>query len=48
MSGVFRPSFEVVKEGRILKKSKHLQTQIVGVFYLLSVWCQVLGENGMF
>jgi len=32
---VFRPSFEVVKEGRILKKIKHLETQIGGVFYLV-------------
>jgi hypothetical protein len=35
MFSVFRPSFEVVKEGRILKKIKYLQTQIVGVFYLV-------------
>ena len=31
MLSVFRPSFEVVKEGRILKKSKHLQN-ILDVF----------------
>jgi hypothetical protein len=35
MLSLFRPSFEVVKEGRILKKIKHLQNQIVGVFYLV-------------
>jgi hypothetical protein len=33
MFNVFRPSFEVVKEGRILREIKHLQTQIVFVFF---------------
>jgi hypothetical protein len=41
MVSVFRPSFEVVKEGRILKKIKHLQKQI-SVFILSPVWCHVL------
>jgi hypothetical protein len=27
-----RPDFEVVKEGRILKKTKNLKRQFVGVF----------------
>jgi hypothetical protein len=35
---VLRPSFEVVKEGRILKKIKNLQNQIEGVFFLVPVW----------
>jgi hypothetical protein len=39
MLTVFRPSSDVVREGRILKKIKHLQTQIVGVFLLVPVWC---------
>jgi hypothetical protein len=39
MFGVFRPSFEVVKEGRILKKVRHLQKvfflrQVLGGFQL--------------
>jgi hypothetical protein len=38
MLSVIRPDFEVVKEGRILKKSKHNQTLIGGVF-LVPVWC---------
>jgi hypothetical protein len=37
MLSVFRPSFEVVKEGRILKNIKHLQIQSGGVFYLVPV-----------
>jgi hypothetical protein len=37
MLSVIRPDFEVVKEGRILKKIKHLQTQIVSVFHLVPV-----------
>jgi hypothetical protein len=45
---VLRPSFEVVKEGRILKKIKHLQGQNVSVFLLVPVWCQVLDKNGVF
>jgi hypothetical protein len=48
MLKVFRPSFEVVKEGRILKKIKHLQRQFVGGFILVPVLGQVLDENGMF
>jgi hypothetical protein len=39
MLNVSRPSSEVVKEGRILKKIKHLQNQIAGVF-----WCQFLAR----
>jgi len=30
----FRPSFEVVKEGRIFKDIKHLQRKFTGGFYL--------------
>jgi hypothetical protein len=45
---VFRPSFEVVKEGRVLKKIKHLQRQNVGVILLVPVWFQVLDKNGVF
>ena len=30
-----RPSFKVVEEGLILNKTKHLQNQFVGVFYLV-------------
>jgi hypothetical protein len=48
MSSVIRPSFEVVKERRILNKIKHLQPLIVGVFYLVPVWCQDLEENNCF
>jgi hypothetical protein len=33
---LIRPSFEVVKEGRIWKKIKHLEREFVGFF----VWCQ--------
>jgi hypothetical protein len=33
MLGVFKPSFEVVREGRILKEIKQLQTQIVRVLF---------------
>jgi len=32
MLNVFRPVFEVVKEGRILKNIKHLQRQMSGVY----------------
>jgi hypothetical protein len=32
MLSLFRPSFEVVREGRILNKTKHLKTKIVVVF----------------
>ena len=32
----FRPDFDVVKEGMILKNIKHLQTQIVGIPNLVS------------
>ena len=32
-----RPSFEVAKKGWILKKIKHLQNQIISVFYLVPV-----------
>jgi hypothetical protein len=42
---VIRPDFEVVKEGRILNKIKHLQNPIEGVFCLEPVWCQVLDKN---
>jgi hypothetical protein len=45
---VIRPSFEVVKEGRILKKVKHLQNQIVSVFLSVPVWCQVFDEKEVF
>jgi hypothetical protein len=45
---VIRPDFEVVKEGWVLYRFKHLQTQIEGVFYLVPVWCQDLDEYGMF
>ena len=38
MLGVFRPSFEVVKEGRILKKIKQLETQIEGSFLFRDYW----------
>jgi hypothetical protein len=48
MLSVFRLDFEVVKEGRIFNKIKHLQNQIVGVFYLVPGWSQVLDENGVF
>ena len=44
MLNVFRPSFEVVKEGRIWKKIKNLQRQFVGV----NIWCQDLDKNGCF
>jgi hypothetical protein len=47
MFRIFRPVFEVVKEGRILKKIKQLKTQIGGVFCLVPVWIQVLDGNGM-
>jgi len=45
---VFSSSFEVVKEGRILYKIKHLQLQIVSVFYFTPGFRQVLDKNGMF
>jgi hypothetical protein len=35
MLSVLRPSFEVVKEGRILNKIKHIQILIGGVFCLM-------------
>jgi hypothetical protein len=40
MLSVIRPSFEVVKEGRILDKIKRLKIQIEGVFIdgLVLVW----------
>jgi hypothetical protein len=44
---VLRPSFEVVKEGRILKKIKHIQTQFVGGFYA-PVLSQVLRKSKVF
>ena len=47
MLNAFRPPFEVVKEGRILKKIKHIQRQNVKVLRLAPVWCQDLNENGM-
>jgi hypothetical protein len=34
MSSVLRPSFELVKERRILKKIKQLSTQITGYFLI--------------
>jgi hypothetical protein len=40
MLNAFRPPFEVVKEGRILKKIKQLETQIVVVFCLVPVFGQ--------
>jgi hypothetical protein len=39
---LFGPSFEVVNEGRILKKIKQLTTQIGEVFWSVAVWCQNL------
>jgi hypothetical protein len=45
---VIRPDFEVIREGRILNKIKHLQNQIVSVFYFTSGLRQVLDENGVF
>ena len=36
MLNVFRPVFEVAREGRILKNIKHLQGLSIGVFLLLS------------
>jgi hypothetical protein len=33
MLSVISPTSEVVKEGRILNKIKHLQTRFAGVFY---------------
>jgi hypothetical protein len=39
MSSHFIPSFEVVKEGRILKNIKHLKTQIECAF------CEVVGSG---
>jgi hypothetical protein len=40
MLSVIRPVFEVVKEGRIFNKIKHLQSQIVSAFFmrLVYVW----------
>jgi len=35
MLSFFRPPFEVVKEGRILKKIKHLKRQSTSVVYLV-------------
>jgi hypothetical protein len=37
---VFRPSFEVVREGRIFDKIKHLQIQIGSDFCLKPVYGQ--------
>jgi len=34
---VLRPVFEEVREGRILYKIKHLQSQIVGFFFCASL-----------
>jgi hypothetical protein len=48
MLSVIRPDFEVVKEGRILNKIKHLQNRIVSVFYLVPALCQVLDKNWVF
>jgi hypothetical protein len=44
----YQTVFEVVKEGRILYKIKHLQIQIVSVFYFTPGLRQVLDENGVF
>jgi hypothetical protein len=41
MLSVFRPSFEVVKEGRILNQIKHLQKQFANVSCLVPGSCQV-------
>jgi hypothetical protein len=43
LSGI-RPVFEVVKEGRILKKIKHIQILIGVVFYLKPGLRQVLRD----
>jgi len=48
MLRLFRLSFEVVREGRILKKIKNLQRQFIGVFYLVPGWCQVLEKLVVF
>jgi hypothetical protein len=42
MLSVLRPSFEVVKEGRISKKIKQLYTRLYVSFYLMPVWRQNL------
>jgi len=51
---LFRPSFEVVEEGRILNKTKHLQRQNVSVFCLVpglrqvlkKIWCSLPKKSG--
>jgi hypothetical protein len=40
MLRLFRPDFEVVREGRIFNKIRHLQTQIVSVFYFTLVYAR--------
>jgi len=44
---VFRPSSEVVKEGRILKKIKHFQGQFVGVLFFGASLVPGFEENGV-
>jgi hypothetical protein len=40
---VLRPSFEVVKEGRILKKIKHIQTLLGVICYRVAGFGRKLG-----
>jgi hypothetical protein len=48
MLNVLRPVSEVVKEGRILNKIRHLQIKNVSVFYFTPGLRQVLDKNGKF
>jgi hypothetical protein len=48
MLSVFRPSFEVVKEGRILKKIKHFQILIEDVFNWRQFGAGILRKKGMY
>jgi len=48
MLSLFRPSFEVVKEGRILKKIKHLETRIESFFILRQVYVRFWTKMGCF